>query len=109
MVRSARRLASSGDLDAACLLGWAAIEASLRAIAQQNALRLERNLPIVVLKTLFSQGLLSRQEYESLDGAMRVRNTVAHGLRPAELTTVWVSSVLDSAGRLLASLSRTAA
>jgi hypothetical protein len=109
MVRSARRLAVSGDLDAACLLGWAAIEASLRALAQQNALRLERNVPIVVLKTLYSQGILSRQEYEALHAAMRVRNTVSHGLRPVELTTVWVASLLDSAGRLLASLSKSAA
>jgi hypothetical protein len=109
MIQSARRLIGLGETDAACLIGWAAIEAAMRAIAANNAVPLERKTPALILKQLYAVGLLSREEYDSLEEAMGVRNAVAHGLKPSELNSDAARMVINSADRLLASLSRTAA
>src|SRR5689334_19704582 len=108
MIQSARRLTGMGEADAACLIAWAAVEAAARATAARNGVLLERNSPALVLRQLYAVELLSREEYDGLEHAMRVRNAVAHGLRPSEPSSDTASTLIKSADRLLASLSRSA-
>jgi len=112
MVDSSRRLIALGETKAACLVGWAAIEASMRAIAAMDGIVLEYKTPGFVLKTLYSQGVLSRHEFLGLERVMRFRNVLAHGLEPVEAhddASDISQLVLDYANRLLALASRTAA
>ncbi len=80
MARNANELDSSGQPEAACLLAWAATEASLRNLAKRHGVRVERYSPVSLIQTLYSAGLLSLEQYEHLREILKVRNAVAHGL-----------------------------
>ncbi len=80
MARNANELDSSGQPEAACLLAWAATEASLRNLAKRHGVRVERYSPVSLIQTLYSAGLLSLEQYDHLREILKVRNAVAHGL-----------------------------
>ena len=82
---------------AALLLVWSATEAALRLLAHRENVDLESLAPSYVLQRLYSLGLLGRDQYQTLDGAMRLRNQAAHGFQvsiaPEDLTGI--SAVLS--------------
>ncbi len=80
MARNANELDSSGQPEAACLLAWAATEASLRNLAKRHGVRVERYSPINLIQTLYSAGLLSLEQYDHLREILKIRNAIAHGL-----------------------------
>ncbi len=80
-----RELHSAGHIEAAILLGWSAVESALRHQAAQASIPLERKDPHFVISILYSEGDLSYSDYEHLLNWQRVRNTLAHGLKPARL------------------------
>lgn len=75
----AGELLGSGSADAAFLLIWSSIEALLRHIAEQEALPLDRAPTSSLIKELYSQGVLSRSEFNLVQRAFTVRNALAHG------------------------------
>ena len=98
---AAERLLSQGELEASCLMASSAVEASLREVARRASISLEDNTPQYVLNALTTVGILSRDEYESIQAAYRVRNTVAHGLSSADLSAEMSDSLIQTARRLL--------
>ncbi len=87
MLRSARRLLAMGEVDAAYLIGWGAVEAAVRTVARTNGVAVPRTSSAVdVLKTAYGNGLLSPDEYARLRDAAAVRNAIAHGLRSVDAT-----------------------
>ena len=78
-VARAGRLLDAGDLDAAFLLMWSALEALLRRHAQSVALPLERLPSQALLKHLYSQGELSMAQFDRAMAALQLRNLVSHG------------------------------
>jgi hypothetical protein len=73
----------------------------MREVARREGVRPEQNDPSLVLKTLYSVGLVSRKEYDRLRKSLRVRNAVVHGLRPADPTPEDVTFLVACAKRLL--------
>jgi uncharacterized protein YutE (UPF0331/DUF86 family) len=79
-----RHLVQQGFIEPAYMAAWATVEATLRDAASRFRVRLPAFTPAVVLKTLFSEGVLSKSSYEKLSAAMRLRSSVAHGFVPTE-------------------------
>jgi hypothetical protein len=67
------------------VLAWSAAEGVLRRLARRERLDVEGQSPAFLIKTLFSQGLLTREQYDSLNDAMRHRNMVVHGFSINEI------------------------
>jgi hypothetical protein len=68
---------------AALLVLWSATEGALRLLASRENVDLESLAPGYLITRLYTLGLLSREQYQALDGAMRLRNHAAHGFQVA--------------------------
>lgn len=96
-----RQLMSIQQKEAATLLAWAMTEASMRLLAEQQGIELKGNSPVFVMKTLFSLGVLSRDDYELLQEAMQFRNSLAHGYRPVEPEQDYASKLVNKVEEFL--------
>jgi REase_AHJR-like protein len=67
----------------ALLVLWSATEGALRFLADRENVELESLAPGYLLTRLYTLGLLGREEYQILDGAMRLRHQAAHGFQVA--------------------------
>ena len=81
-LRQAQSLLESGQLEAALLLSWAAVEGQLRALAKREEIPLPRPETLTLLRQLVTLGLIDRDHYRALSEAFRARSAVAHGFRP---------------------------
>lgn len=100
-IQSTQELLSQGQLAAACLIGWSAVEAALRSAAEKSSISLEHKEPQYVLEAMASEGVLSQEEYRALQAALRTRNAVAHGLYDPGLTERTPQLLVDAALRIL--------
>jgi len=82
LLTSAELLFRNGEVKAAAMLAWSAVEAILRRSAQSAAPELERQSSARVLKHLYSLGHIEHGTYEKLLSLMQFRNAVAHGFQP---------------------------
>ena len=82
LIANAELLANQGQVEAAALLAWSAVEAILRRRARSAAPELERQSSARVLKHLYSLGRIQSDLYETLSRLMEFRNAVAHGFAP---------------------------
>lgn len=64
------------DVEAALLLLWSAVEASLQLLANRVGIRETR--PKLLLSELYSLGWLSERHFAELDDAQETRNAIAH-------------------------------
>jgi REase_AHJR-like len=94
-------LLAAGHTEAALLLAWSATEATLRLLAAGDEIELKRQDPPYLLKQLAFNAVIAREEYDLLWEAMRLRNAVAHGLKPARLDPAQVRTLAETAARLL--------
>jgi len=100
-LETSRRLASQKDFDAALIIAWTALEATLRRLALQNDVSLATQSRPHLLKALASQGVITRMDYQALERSLDVRNRIAHG-HVAEIDLArLLPSVLKRAERLL--------
>jgi hypothetical protein len=74
-----RQVQGIGQDEAAFMLAWVAMEATLRLMAARHEVALKHAHPGYLVKMLFSFGVLDRQEYDFLMVAVRVRNMIIHG------------------------------
>jgi hypothetical protein len=95
-----RQLIAQNFTEPAFMAAWAVTEAILRETAFRAGVELPGVLPALVLKTLRSEGILSKANYDKLDGAMRLRNSVAHGFSPIEDPLPHLRDMLEIAEEL---------
>lgn len=102
-IEESERLLAAGSMEAALLLTWSLIEATLRLVATEEGIPLQRLSPMYVLKQTVSEGVISRQEYDLLTKAMRLRNAWAHGYSMGDLDAApgIVRGLLDLTRHLL--------
>ena len=94
--RVERLLAQAGDLRGSSLAvvpAVAALENAMLIALDREGLALSRPYPSAALKTLFAYGLLSREQYDKLDTAMRTRDDVAHGRRTDVNGEAWLAAL----------------
>lgn len=98
-LRSAQR---EGPLEPACLFAWALLEAALRLVARGSLTPLKNKMPTYVINHLYTEGAISSGEHEKLQRLMAIRNSVAHGLKTAELDKGVVDEMTDLTEHFLA-------
>jgi hypothetical protein len=100
-LNSAKLLTMKGDHDAATLLLWTAIEASMRRIAEREHTPITRKDPTYLVKRLYTLGLLSRSDYRVLLDASRTRNTIAHGFKYKKQPRATLAKLMRVAEKLI--------
>jgi hypothetical protein len=96
----ARQLATQ-NLDSAILYSWSLVEATLRLIAEYEALSLQRFDPLYLVKKLVTEGIISRSEYQLLMDALSLRNAIAHGFKTSQLTQESIYQLINLTEQLL--------
>src|SRR4030095_9634442 len=81
-ISTARALLQNRQIHPAQIIAWAALEATLRSVAQQNGLHIDRPAVDYLIKTLYSVGLLTRSDFEVLQRGLLTRNRLVHGFQP---------------------------
>ncbi len=71
----------------------AAMENAMLIAIEREGLDLSSPYPSAALKTLFAYGLFSREQYDALDAAMRLRDDVAHGRRTDVDAEPWLTAL----------------
>lgn len=66
---------------AALLLLWSATEGALRLLAKRENVVLKSIAPAYVMNRLYTLGLLGREQYQTLQEAIRLRDGAAHGFQ----------------------------
>ncbi len=75
----------------------------LRHIAEKESLPLGRIPTSALIKELYSSGIISKTEFETIQQAFTVRNALAHGFVADRLDTT-ANRLLQIAGKFLAEL-----
>jgi uncharacterized protein YutE (UPF0331/DUF86 family) len=102
-LESAKKLLSSGDLEAALLLAWSIIEAVVRRLIEEEGIALDHLAPPYVLKQAVTNGVISREDYNLLMYVLKYRNALAHGFKAANLAPTLPRQLIDTAESLLQS------
>ena len=90
--------------ESAILYAWSLSEATLRLLAKNEGLDLQRPEPLRLLKQLATEGVISKAEYQSLMNAFGLRNAIAHGFKTTHLTSRTVHELIEVTEQLLNSL-----
>ena len=96
----AERLLASGFAEAASLRAWAAVEAAIRLLAEEDGVSIGRPTPSVLLKQAVVNGLISRDDYNSLLHALDRRNAQVHGFTLPDFDRAEVEVLVETARRL---------
>jgi hypothetical protein len=71
----------------ALLMGWAALEASLRRVALEQGLEGKIGVqPTILIRELLSAGVLDMEERQFLEELRQTRTTTVHGLAPVDVS-----------------------
>jgi hypothetical protein len=107
---AAHELLRAGMHSPALITAWSGIEGLLRRRAEERAVPVSALSTRVLVKQLYSQGLLSQRQYRDLESLQRYRNAVVHGLNDegvaeaaARVVGLFDELLDESAGRLAAS------
>jgi hypothetical protein len=97
----AEELLKAGHAEAALLMAWAGTEATLRLVAEREGVKAERQEANFLLERLTTEGVLGQREYQVLNGALSLRNAIAHGLKPDAVVRSKVPGLVRVARALL--------
>jgi hypothetical protein len=97
----ARQLSNQEHGEAALLLAWSATEALLRAIADEEAIPVAQHNPSQLTKSLFTYGVLDKEQYQILQQGLQARNTVVHGYKEQRSLASTLEQVLNVADQLI--------
>jgi|KBSMisStaDraftv2_1062788.scaffolds.fasta_scaffold48151_2 Holliday junction resolvase len=84
----------------AFVLTWATLESIGRQLLLEDKKKLNNRTPLVLIKTLFSFGYLTRTDLESLEKLFVVRNQVVHGYKVKGLDKKTVDKLLSITEKL---------
>ncbi len=87
--------------EAALLLAWSAVEATMRRIAQQEKVSFEKQQSAYIVKKLFSLGLLDKSQYSVIQGCVELRNAVVHGYGISRLEFDRVRKLIEVTKQIL--------
>jgi predicted RNase H-like HicB family nuclease len=97
----AEKMSAAGELQLSCVLSWAALEAAMRQAARAVGVVATNAAPPFLLRALYAQGLLHKNEFHQLSEAMKVRNALVHGMVVPSLSPAIPEGLVRVAKRLL--------
>jgi hypothetical protein len=84
ILRTAEELADKGFAPYGCVVAWSGLEAAMRRLRDDTELY-GRTAPNELMRTLYSNGFLSREQFERLRDSYKIRSQVVHGLVPPKV------------------------
>jgi Holliday junction resolvase len=81
LVNEATRLQHMDLPTASVMLLWSATEGTLRLLAAQERISAEVQNPAMLIKNLYSNGVLDKDQYSVFQRAVRYRNAAAHAYK----------------------------
>jgi hypothetical protein len=99
-LQSADEMTENGHVDLASVIAWAGLEAAMRKVASEAGFA-GRTAPDDLLRTLYSNGFLSREQFDRLNESYKIRTQVVHGLVPPKLDPELVRFVTGTARELV--------
>ncbi len=99
-IRLVREL-SGKEQAAALILAWSAVEAALRLVGQEQELDLAKKPSLLIIKELYSLGVISQEDYQILDEGLQSRNLIVHGFRETKPTPKLVDHLIETIEKLL--------
>ena len=100
LLHTAEQLADDGHAAFACVIAWGGVEAAMRRL-RDDAELYGRPTPIELMRTLYSNGFLSREQFERLRETYKIRSQVVHGLVPTKVAPELVRYVTATARYLV--------
>jgi hypothetical protein len=98
-LQEAVELAESSHGTAALLLAWTAVDEVLRELASRFAPS-ESGRRVLTADRAYSLGLLSDSQHRMLSGIQRLRNEVAHTIRPVEVPSQLIVDIANLVNRM---------
>jgi uncharacterized protein YutE (UPF0331/DUF86 family) len=89
------------QIEAAILLGWSAIEGTLRLLAKHERVKIKRRTPSYVAKKMLNLGIITQEDHDILHDAIELRNAVIHGYKTAQADSGVVVDMLAIVEKLL--------
>ncbi len=99
ILRSTDEMIEKGHVELAAVTAWAGFEAVMRRVARDEGLDGPTE-PDGLLRTLYSNGHLTREQFDRLKESYKFRTQVVHGLVPPKLDPELVRFVTATAGEL---------
>ena len=93
---AAEDFADKGYSPYACVIAWGGLEAVMRRL-RDDAESYGRTTPAELMRTLYSNGFLSREQFERLRESYKIRSQVVHGLVPPKVDPELVRYVTATA------------
>ncbi len=84
-IENAERLHTAGESEAAYLVLWIAFERTMRKLAHEIGLPLDRLAPAILIRQLYSQGVLTMAEFDTALYCQNLRNLLVHGFRAPDV------------------------
>jgi uncharacterized protein YutE (UPF0331/DUF86 family) len=100
-LQDSERLLDAGAVEAAILIAWATSEAAVRLLVTEEGITLDRPLSEVVIKQAVMNGVISREDYEFLEQAMKYRNALAHGYKVSNLDPMLAKELIQTTKHIL--------
>ena len=95
-LEQAERSLGAGMPEAAFVLAWSACEAASRELIAAEGISDRRiTSPRFVLDQAVFLGVISREEYDSLAGALKYRNAIVHGFDPGDFSVELVTGLIE--------------
>ena len=82
-------------LEAAFLMGWSLVEATLRTLAVKEGIEGETATSDYLFKQMTFEGIIARETYHELKHAQKTRDAIAHGFKSSQLTVETVQELID--------------
>ncbi|WP_234300707.1 hypothetical protein [Sphaerospermopsis aphanizomenoides] len=96
---------TSNHPESAILYIWSLAEATLRLLAENEGLMLQKiESPLHLLKQLVTEGIISQTDYQLLMNNFQLRNAIAHGFKTTPVTLNSVLELIEVTEQLLDSL-----
>jgi len=87
------KLKESDHYEASYLLAWSTLEAAIRIRMKKENLDIYNQNVSILIKNLFSYGLLNKHDFIKLENASQMRNSVTHGLK-IEITPEEIDNIV---------------
>jgi hypothetical protein len=100
LIQEAERLAGAGMMRAAMVMALSAVEVAMRDAARREKIDLAKGTTSFALKTLYTNGLISREELDRASECLSVRNEIVHGLQTKQLTNEDIQFLIRLARQL---------
>ena len=99
-LQTAEELLTSGAAEAALLLSWPALEATVRLMTVAEGIVTQLN-PSALLEQAVSNGVISRGDYNFLMDTLKYRNALAHGFKAIDFDPALAKDLISTTKRLV--------